>query len=191
MNSEAKKNRSGWSILFGGVLPIIVFTLIDEYEGAFWGTVVAMLFGCGEMLYEKIKQGKVEKVTLISNLLILILGAVSIATDSGIWFKMQPAIFEAFSALFLWITLFWKKPMLATLAEKQGQAFPEQLHPFLKQLTFRLGIFMAIHAAIATWAAINWTTTQWALLKGVGFTATLIIYLAAEFLILRTKLKKQ
>lgn len=185
--------KTGMSLFFGGLLPIVVFTLIDEYQGPFWGTVVAMLFGCGEIAYEKFRLGKIEKITLISNFLIFILGIASIATDSGLWFKMQPAIFEAFCALFLWGSLFLKKPLIVSLAEKQGNVFPLEAYSLLKMLTLRLGIFLGIHAALATWAAIAWTTAQWAMLKGIGLTVSFILYMGLEFLYLRKKMleKKQ
>lgn len=183
--------KSGLSLFFGGLLPIIVFTLIDEYQGPFWGTVVAMIFGCCEIAYEKFRLGKVEKITLISNFLIFILGIASIATDSGLWFKMQPAIFEAFCALFLWGSCFFKKPLIASLAEKQGNVFPEQSFPLLRAITLRLGIFLATHAALATWAAIAWTTAQWAMLKGIGLTVSFIIYMGLEFLYLRKKMSQK
>ncbi len=43
------------SLVFGGLLPIIAFTVIEEYYGPFYGLIAAPVFGLGELTYEKIK----------------------------------------------------------------------------------------------------------------------------------------
>jgi intracellular septation protein len=173
------------SLVFGGLLPIVAFTLIDSYGGPLWGTIAGMTFGIGEIIYEKVSLKKVSNITWISNLMILGLGVISILSDDGVWFKLQPALLEGFFALFLWASLFFKKNLLAMMAEKQMPQVPELLEKRLKGLTLRLGFFFAGHALLATWAAISWSTLAWAALKGVGFMGSAVIYMLIEVLFLR------
>lgn len=178
------------SFFFGGLLPVIAFTVIEEKYGPLWGTVAGMVFGFGELIYEKVKLKKISLITWIGNGMILGLGAVSIISQDGIWFKLQPALLEIFFALFLWIGLLFKKNFLIMMAEKQGQSFPEVMKPYFNGITLRLGLFFAIHAALATWAAFSWSTEAWAFLKGIGVTLSMIVYIFFEALFIRWKARK-
>ena len=185
------KKPSAWSIFFGGLLPIILFTVIEDQYGTMAGLIAGLTFGVGEILYEKIVHKKVNKITWIGNGLLIGFGLISIWTDDGIWFKLQPAIMEVGMTLILWGSLILKRPLLSTLAEAQGVMLPTEVKSGMKGLTFRTGIFFLIHAGLATWAAFQWTTAQWALLKGVGLTVSFIIYLIFEGLYLRHSLQKK
>ncbi len=179
------------SLVFGGLLPIIAFTVIEEYFGPFYGLMAALVFGLGELTYEKIKYNKISGVTWMGNGLIIGLGLVSIFTQDGIWFKLQPAILEFAFASMLWITQATGKPMLVELSKKQNPELPEHVLVFLKGVNFRCGIFFLIHAALATWAALKWSTQAWAVLKGLGVTLSFVLYMVIEVFMFRFRLKKK
>jgi len=151
----------------------------------------------GEIAVEWWKQGRVDTVTWIGNGMLIGLGAVSLFTNEGIWFKLQPALLEAGMALMLFGSVVIGKPLMTMMAEKQGvlTRMPTPVIPVfraaLRGFTFRLGIFFLAHAALATWAALYWSTEAWAILKGVGFTATMILYALAETMVLRRKIAAQ
>lgn len=185
-------NKSqGLSLFFGGLLPIVAFTIIDEQYGPVWGTIAGMVFGIGEIIFEKVRHNKVATITWVGNGMILTLGGISIISQDGIWFKLQPALFEGFFAAFLWGSLILKKPFLAMMAEKQGTQINPVVKPLMNGMTFRLGLFFAAHAAVATWAALEWSTAQWALLKGVYLFASFFVYLLFELLWIRHSVRKQ
>ncbi len=182
------------SLILGGIIPVVLFTLIEEYYGTVAGLIAGMIFGAGEISYEYYKNKRVEKITLFGNGLLLMMGGISLFTSEGVWFKLQPAILEAFMGFLLIGSCLMKKPLLVVLSEKQGmlQKFPEGMREEVKKgffgMTIRIGIFFLLHAALATWAAFEWSTRAWAILKGVGFTGTLILYMLVESLLLRKRL---
>lgn len=178
------------TLFFGGIVPIVLFTLIEEYYGVVWGLISALVWGVGEIAFELYKNKKVEKITWISNGLIIFLGLISLFTQEGIWFKLQPAIIELGMTLFLWGSILMKKPFLIVMAEQQKVNLPAELLKEFPGLTIRLGLFFLLHAILATWAALYWSTTAWALLKGIGLTASMIIYLLAEVLVIKLKIKR-
>lgn len=185
------KRTAFLSLLFGGVLPVIAFSLIEDSYGPVWGTAAGMVFGVGEIIFEKLRYKKISSITWIGNLMILALGGISIISQDGVWFKLQPAMFEAFFTLLLWGSLLMKKPLLIAMAEKQGTNIPDAAKPLLKGMTFRLGLFFAIHTVVATWAAFDWTTAQWAWLKGAGLMITFALYLGLELLIVRMQAQRR
>lgn len=173
------------SLFFAGLLPVIAFTFIEEYYGVIPGLIAGMVFGVGEIIWELYRYKKVQKLTWIGNGLLLGLGGVSLISSEGIWFKLQPAIMEGIFALVMWGSLVVGKPLLVYLAEQQGQVFPDVIKERMKGITLRCGFFFAIHTGLAVWAALHWSTTNWALLKGVGLTVSFILYLVFEVFLLR------
>lgn len=185
MNPTTSARSQAASLFFAGLLPVIVFTLIEEYYGTWAGLVAGMVFGFGEIIYEKIRYRQIQKLTWIGNGLLLGLGAISLISSEGIWFKLQPAIMEGIFAGALWVSIIVGKPLLSYLAEQQGQVLPDPVKAKMRGITFRTGCFFALHAGLATWAAFYWTTGAWAMLKGLGLTLTFILYLITEVIVLR------
>jgi len=183
------------SLLLAGIIPVILFTVVEEYYGTKWGLLCGMVFGGGEILYEKVKHGKVEAMTWGGNALLLVLGGVSLLTTDGIWFKLQPAVLEGVMAALLIGSVVVGKPFLQLMAEKQRLMPPAEspLHSRIlaayRGLTLRIGVFFLLHMGLAIWAALYWSTRAWALLKGVGFTGSLFVYVFAEAVILRRSIK--
>ena len=65
---------------------------------------------------------------------------------------------------------------------------PELAEPIrakMSGMTVRIGIFFLLHAALATWAALHWSTQAWVFLKGFGFTGSMVVYMIVEALFLR------
>lgn len=189
MNSPTPKTQAA-SVFFAGLLPVIAFTLIEEYYGVVAGLIAGMVFGSGEIIWELYKYKKVQTLTWIGNGLLLVLGGVSLLSSEGIWFKLQPALMEGVFALALWGSVIAGRPLLIYLAEKQGQKFPDAIKDRMKGVTLRTGLFFAIHTTLAVWAAFAWSTSAWALLKGVGLTVSFILYLVAEGFYLRRVLQR-
>ncbi len=181
----ANGRQAALSFFFGGLLPVIAFTVIEEKYGVIAGLIAGMVFGFGEILFELIRRRKVATMTWVGNGLLLALGGISLISSEGLWFKLQPAIMEGAFTIALWGSCFVKKPLLVFLAEKQGQQLPDLIKKKLSGVTLRTGFFFAIHTGLAIWAALEWTTTNWALLKGIGLTVSFIVYLGAEAFYLR------
>ena len=169
-------------LLFGGILPVVAFAIVEEKYGVIWGTIAGMVFGIGEVIYEKIYLKKVAGVTWFSNALILILGGVTLLSADGVWFKLQPAIFLFCFAGILAGSSILKKPLLAAMAAKQNPSLPPQAVVMLKALNARLSIVFLFMAALSTWAALRWSTEAWAFLKSVGVFIILLVYLGAEII---------
>lgn len=186
----ASGKAAALSFFFGGLLPVIAFTVIEEKYGVVAGLIAGMVFGVGEIIFELIRDRKVSTMTWIGNGLLLGLGAVSLISSEGIWFKLQPALMEGLFALAMWGSCIIKKPLLVVLAEKQGHQLPEVVKSKLLGVTWRTGFFFAIHTGLAVWAALDWSTTNWALLKGIGLTVSFILYLVIEVFYLRQSIAK-
>jgi intracellular septation protein len=183
------------TLFLGGLLPVIAYTVIEIYYGTVAGLCAGMAFGIFEMAYEKVKLGKIQSSTAIMNGILLLLGGVSLFSSEGFWFKLQPALMEFGMGAIMIGSVLIGAPVLVGLAMKQGviEKIPPEIQPrFFRGLigmTWRLGLFLWIHAALATWAALYASTAVWAVLKGVGFTVSFIVYLLAETVFLRYRIR--
>ena len=183
------------TLLLGGVLPVVAFAVVEELWGAKAGLVAGMAFGVGEIIWEWRTLKRVQAVTWIGNGLLLGLGVVSIVSDDGYWFKLQPAFLEGAMTIALVGSHMLGRPLLTMLARKQMP--PESLVPevrtvmekALRGMNLRMGLFFALQTALAVWSALAWTTAAWALLKGVGFTGSMIAYTGAEILWMRRQVR--
>lgn len=187
-------------LFLGGILPVVAFTLIEEYYGTAAGLVAGMVLGVAEITWEWRTQRRVDPVTWSGNGALLVLGAISLLTEKGIWFKLQPALLEAVTGAALVGSVIVGKPILLAMVEKQGifERFPGPVRPQARALLarefsrmcVRLGLFFFAHAVLAIWAALYASTAVWAFLKGVGFTVSMVLYLAIEGVALRRKVKR-
>lgn len=187
MNNTQKSQMT--ALFFGGLLPVIFFTIVEEKYGTMAGLIAGMIFGCGEIIYEIIRYRKVNTITWIGNGMLLGLGAVSLFTSEGYWFKLQPAIFEFLFFGFLLGSWLLKKPFLKIMTEKQNPDMPEIIKARLSGITLRLSFFFLVHAVIATYAAFYWSSEAWAILKGIGLTVSMILYMLIEGLVMRRSVK--
>src|SRR4051812_47233703 len=109
MNSRQAAVRN---FLLGGMLPIIAFAVVEQIYGTIGGVIAGVVFGGGEILWEYKRLGKVQGITWLSNGLVLVLGIASIWEGSGVYFKLQPAVFMVvFAAIFLGSSVM-RKPFL-------------------------------------------------------------------------------
>ncbi len=175
-------------LFFGGLLPVIAFTVIEEKYGVIAGLIAGMVFGFGEIIYELIKYKKVQTITWIGNGLLIGLGAISLISTEGIWFKLQPAILEFGFFVFLLVSWFMKKPFMKLMIEKQNPTAPEFLKNAMSGITLRISFFFLFHSLLATYAALYWSTEAWAILKGVGLTVSMVLYMVLEMLWIRKKI---
>lgn len=177
-------------VVFGGLLPILAFTAIEEWYGIFWGLIVGMVFCVGEMGWEWLKHKKVSAITWSTAALILVLGGLSLWAQEGIWFKLQPALLEAAFCVLLIGSVLAGRPFLTMAMEKSGQPVPPFLKDILPRLTLRLGLFFGLHSALAVWAALSWSTSAWAFLKGAGFTVSFVLYMVIELYFMRRRIRQ-
>lgn len=180
------------TLIFGGIIPIVLFTVIEDQWGLMAGLIAAIIYAIGESIYELMKYRTISKMTIYSNGLIIGLGLISVLFNDGIWFKLQPAIIELVFFILLMVTSFQGRPLLVTMVQQQqGEIKNNIMLDFLKSLNVRLAFFFLLHSILAVWAAFYWSTESWALLKGVGLTLSMFLYVLAEILLLRLRFKKK
>ena len=171
--------------LFGAILPLVLFWAIEEFYGLKAALVVGCFAAVGELGWERWRKGKVSFLTLSSNALVLGLGAVSYLTDSGIAFKLQPAIMEfGMAALMISMRFRGGEPFMIRTFRDAPMLDTARREHVLKQAWFmaklhaadtRFIVFLIFHGLAVGWAAIYASSTVWIALKGVLFYVLLVL----------------
>ena len=178
--------------LVSALFPLVLFWAIEE----FWGLKAALVAGCigafVELGWERYSLGRVTFLTLVSNLLVLVLGGVSFFMDSGVAFKLQPFAMELGMAGFLVMSRVMgpREPFLIQMF-RQNPVIPEDRRQLLMQQDWfiaklrgadtRLVLFLILHGLAVGWAAIWGSTRVWILLKGVLFYVLLVLVMVPMY----------
>lgn len=187
----SQPKRPMLTFLVGGLLPVVAFTVVEQFYGPIGGAIAGIAFGLGEIAWELWSAGKVQNITWLSNFLVLVFGLAALWENNGTFFKLQPAALLLVFALILFGSSALKKPFLTELARKQNPGLPPEAEAILNGMNFRLGFVFLFLTALSVHAAFYWSTMAWATLKGVGLPVLLGIYMVAEFVWLRLRRGKK
>lgn len=172
------------------LIPLILFTVVEEWGGLTWALILSVIYAIGEIGWEYGKYRQVSKLTLFSNMMVVGLSFVSYLTQDGMWFKLQPAILEALFAVLLIGSFLIKKPLLISIMQAQGQPMNEVMIPFFTGLTCRMGFFFIAQAGLAVYASFYWSTEVWAFLKSIGLFIMMILYMFLEVMMFKIRQPK-
>ena len=171
-------------LFFIGLLPLIVFVLVDYYTrslkaGVISAVVMASLMGM--LAYWLL--GRFDYEAIIVVITMLATGLVSIKLNSPIYFKLQPAItgviFAAMLAYFQWFDTPLMGKLMPEVLHKlhEGKLISDEMFANMSSdaavamiIRFnRNAIFMMlIHAAIVCFAALRLRNLYWLLIKAAG-----------------------
>jgi intracellular septation protein A len=175
-----------------GLLPLIVFAVVDIFASMNVAIAAAMVVGILEILWSWYSFNEVDQTSWISLGLIVVMGLISIRMHSDKLFKLQPVamglVFAATLAWFQWAG----NPLMVQMMPKVARLLPEEnqwvLHdPLMLKRMARLdlmfvGAFLA-HAALVAWTALRKPTMHWLIARAAGFYAIAAIVLFINFLL--------
>lgn len=178
-----------------GLLPLIVFAIVDIFAGMRAAIIAAIVVALAEAAWSWHQFGEVDNITWISLGLIVLMGLISIKMKDPLLFKFQPVVMALLlAAVMAWFH--WQgDPILLQLMPKVAALLPEEQRwtltaPEIVEQMRRLDLLMiptfVAHAAVVAWAAVRKSTAVWLIFRGVGFYLLLIIASVANAFI-RTK----
>jgi len=172
------------SQLWIGLLPLLVFVIIDSTMGLKAALVTAVIVAVGEAIFSYVTFGELDVVTLASFLLVVVLGAVAFFKKNSLVFKFQPVILSLFMGLILLVTYWMGNPLLYAMAIKYKAQFPPEMQQQLEQpmtqavfiaASHYFGYSLIAHGLVTAWAAIKLSNWWWLAIRGFGFYIFLFI----------------
>ncbi len=165
------------STLLFGVLPLIVFVVMDSFAGLKSGVIAAIVLALAEAVFTLVVYKTIDEITVGSTLLVLVFGLLSYFTKKPIYIKLQPVFLGVVFGLILLVMQFLEKPLLVILMDKYQLMLPDDMQTMVSMPAFRsmltkvsgiLGWGFLVHAALVAFAALRMGNWAWLIIRGVG-----------------------
>jgi intracellular septation protein A len=174
------------------LIPLVVYFIIDEFLGLYWGVIAAIIAGIIEVIYYQIKDKLWDKIAIASTALIIIMGLLSILLKSPVFIMFKPVIFEGIFGIMLIGISILKFPFIKDMMRKHsGMEISADLEKHLHGMTLRMGIMLLIHAGLIAYVVFQYSKKEWIFVKGVLFYAFAGILFLFEFIYSRFFLRKK
>ncbi len=172
------------SVILYGLLPLLVFVVVDIYAGMRWAVGSAAAFAVFDIFLTKYSLGIWDPGSFVALGLILALGAYSVRTKNPLYFKLQPTIIAAIFALMLIYFQFFGTPIGERYGDLVTKQIPEQYKgmftPDVTALMLnRIGIagiiVFVIHGTMCAFAALKLSNWAWLGVRTVGFWVLAVV----------------
>jgi len=166
-----------YSFLLLGVLPLIVFVLVDFFAGLRSGLIAAVIFAFAELGFSIYMFGEIDGITIASFVFVAIFAWISYKSNKSIYFKLQPVLLGCLFGVGFLIMEILGKPLLVVFLNKYQSLLPEETRStvtnpayilMLAKTSLWLGFGFLIHAGCVAYSAFYLSNLWWLLIRGIG-----------------------
>ena len=180
------------SIALMGLLPLLVFAVVDIVAGMRAAIIAAMIVACAEAVWSWYQFGEIDNITWLSLGLIFVMGLISIQMNDPRLFKFQPVVLAGvLAALLGWFQL-RGEPVMVQMMPKVAALLPEEQRwvmsdPGTLKRMARLDLMMIptfiAHGAVVAWAALRKSTLFWLVVRGAGIYLLMLLVVVINALL--------
>ncbi|MFO0750612.1 MAG: septation protein A [Myxococcota bacterium] len=162
-------------------LPIISFFVALKFSDIYIATGVAVAVTIAVVIYQRVKKGRIEPMTLVSAGLMVVFGGLTIALHDETFVKWKPTVLELLLAIAFVVSRFvGDKPIAQRMLAK---AFEAERRVWLR-VNDGLTLFFVLLAGLNLWVAYTFSTDTWATFKVFGLIGLNIVALVLATLYL-------
>lgn len=174
-----------------GLLPLLVFILVDELWSTEAGLVVALAFGSVQLVWFYVREKRLDRFILFDTLLLLMLGGVSIALRDEIFFKLKPAFINLIFCAVLGYSAFSKRNLLMMYSMRYmgDMKLAEGAEKAMQQTMKTLFWIMVLYTALVVYSAFYMSKEAWAFISGVFIYILFAAFFGWQYLSSRIKNK--
>ncbi|NVO19249.1 MAG: NUDIX domain-containing protein [Bacteroidetes bacterium] len=170
--------------LLPGLLPLIIFIIVDEVWGTRAGLIVAIIFGFTELIVILLKERRLDWFIIFDTALLMMLGAVSLLSDNDIFFKLKPAFINVIFCVIIGLSAFSNSNLIMLYSKRYLKDLPDD--PNLQKemrRTFRsiFWIFF-LHTVLIVYSAFYLSKPAWAFISGGLLYILFILFFGWQFL---------
>jgi intracellular septation protein A len=178
--------------LLMGLIPLVVFVVIDSVAGVKAGIISAIVFALLEAGYTYYTMRRFDEITMISLLLVSVFGFLSYRYDNPLFFKLQPVILGVLLGIAFLVMQYLDKPVMVIMAEKYRELLPLQMRTnlqnpmvlrMLKKASLYLGFGFFLHAAGVAYAAFYLSSWWWLAVRGIGLYVVMGLCMVATVIL--------
>ena len=167
------------------MFPVILFFIAFKFFGIFTATAVTIGATVAQIIYSKIRHGKVEKMLLVSGGIIGVLGGITLLLHDETYIMWKPTVlYWVIAATLLISNLFFKKNFIKQMMGHMIEA-PT---PIWNKLNFAWIIFLVSLGFLNLYVAFHYTANTWVNFKLFGVTSIMFVFFIAQTLALKNYL---
>lgn len=169
------------------LFPVILFFIAFKFFGIFTATAVAMLATIGQILYVKMRHGTVDKMLLISGVIITIFGGATLMLKDPQFIQWKPTIlYWIMAAGILGAQAFFNKNPIRSLMEKQIR-LPDTVW---SKLNIAWAVLFLGLGFLNLYVAYHFSQDLWVDFKLFGITGIMFIFILLQTVYIRKYLPK-
>lgn len=170
----------------GGLLPLVLFVLVDSFASLRAALIVAVVASLGEAIFSLYYFGHIDWITGASFFFVAILGFFSWKHQNPRFFYWQPAIISWGIALYVGgLKILGGRDFLLDMATKYAHLLLSQGHlqqiqhplfqEMLRAMSITLPVAFILHGAVVLLTAYKLNKWWWIVARGVGLYLFLIL----------------
>lgn len=175
-----------------GMLPILIFILVDAIWGTKTGLIIAILFGLGELILILVKEKRIDTFIIFDTALLLLLGGISLLSSDEIFFKLKPAFINIIFLVIIGLSTFSNKNLLLIYSKRylKDLEIDPQHQKELKKTFLMLFWLFFIHTLLIIYSAFYMSKAAWGFISGALLYIMFAFYFAWIFLVSKKKKSK-
>ncbi len=157
-------------IFLSTTLPLFIYIGIDAFFEFKLAIILTVIYGIMEFIYYYIKDKRVDKLILISTVLIVFMGAISYSFENDSLFKLKPAILQLLAVFFLLYFIITDKSMLDIMKErmpKNARKIDPTQEVFIKKVTKDMAVVLFLHCGLIAYSAYYMSNAAWVFISGI------------------------
>lgn len=158
-------------------LPILLFFITYKIKGIYFATAVAIIIACLQVAYSWFKFKRIEKMHLVTLLLIVVLGGATLLLHNELFIKWKPTIINwLFSLSFLGSQIIGSKPLIQRMLANNVN-LPNKIW---KRLNLSWASFFFIMGVTNLYVVYHYSTDAWVNFKLFGILGLTVIFVLIQ-----------
>lgn len=142
-----------------------------------FATATAILATLGQIIWVKLKHGKVDTMLWVSFAIIAVFGGATLLLHDEAFIKVKPtALYWLFASVLLFSNIFFKRNLIRSLMQEK-MSLPE---PIWTKLNLAWSGFFILLGILNLYVAWNFSTDTWVNFKLFGATGIMLVFIVIQ-----------
>ena len=157
--------------------PIILFFIAYKAVGIYAATAVAIVASLAQVGYTRLRHGRVERMHMVSMVLILVLGGATLFLQDKMFIQWKPtAVNWAFAVAFLGSQFIGRRPLIARMLDG-NITLPEEVW---RRLNVAWTLFFVAMGAANLYVVYHFSTDFWVNFKLFGMMGLTLAFVMGQ-----------
>ncbi|WP_029163972.1 NUDIX domain-containing protein [Anaerophaga thermohalophila] len=184
LKSSTKRKLALAGKLLPGMLPLILFVIVELMWGTTAGLASALALGIIQLLWFWFREKRVDKFVLADIGFLIVLGGLALLFDNALLFKLKPVFIGAAILLLIGYSAFSDHNLVMLMSQRYFKGFI--VGPFeswlMQQMLKVFFWLMAAHTLMTLASALWLSHAWWAAISGPGFYVVVALMFVVSWL---------